>query len=51
MTSIHDVLPPDMKEEDNLKSPKKILNKEGEWAMVKYVLGFNFDGNPGEQTI
>ena len=48
---IHDVLPLDRKDEDDPIFLKKILKKEGAWAVVKYVLGFNFDGNPGEHTI
>ena len=48
---IHDVLPLDRKDEDDPIFLKKILKKEGAWAVVKYVLGFNFDGNPREHNI
>ena len=51
MTGIHDVFPPDAKDEDYPISLRKILKKEGAWSMVKDVFGFEFDGNPGEHTI
>ena len=51
MTGIHDVFPLDAKGEDDPISLKKILKKEGAWAVVEDVLGFEFDGHPGEHTI
>ena len=51
ITGIDDIFPPDAKDEDDPIFLKKILKKEGEWAVVKDVLGFIFDGTPGERTI
>ena len=51
MTGINDAFPPDVKDEDDPISLKKILKQEGALAVVKDVLGFDFDGNPGEHTI
>ena len=51
MSVIHDILPPNTKHKDNPIPLKKILKKEGVWAVVKYGLGFNFDRNPREHTI
>ena len=51
MTGIQDVFSLYGKYEEYPISPKKILIKEGVWAMVKYILAFNFYGNPGEHTI
>ena len=51
MTGICYVLPTDAKYKDDPISLKKVLKKEGVWAVVKDVLGFNFDVNPGEHTI
>ena len=48
---IHDVFPPDKDDKENYISLKKILKKEAVWATIKNVLGFEFDGNPGEHTI
>ena len=51
MTGIRDVLFLDGKYKDDSISLKKILKKEGAWAVVKDELRFNFDGNPREHTI
>ena len=51
MTGIHDVFPPDKDDKEDAISLKKILKKEAVWATIKNVLGFEFDGNPGEYTI
>ena len=51
MTCIHDVFPPYKYDLEYAISLKKILRKEAAWATVKNVLGFEFDGNPGEHTI
>ena len=51
MTGIHDVLPTDKDDDEDTISPKKILKMEGTGAFIKNVLGFEFDGNPGEHTI
>ena len=51
MTGIHDVFPPDKDDKEDAISLKKILKKEAIWATIKNVLGFEFDGNPGEHTI
>ena len=51
MTGIIDVFPLDEKDEDDPISLKKILKKEGSWAVFKDVIVFDFDGNHGEHTI
>ena len=51
MTGIHDVFPPDKYDKEDSISLKKILKKEAVWETIKSVLGFEFDGNPGEHTI
>ena len=48
---IHDVFPPDKDDKEYAISLKKILKKEAVWETIKNVLGFEFDGNPGEHTI
>ena len=47
ITGIHDVFPPDKNDDEDAISHKKVLKKEGAWAVVKNVLVFGFDGNPG----
>ena len=51
MTGIHDVFSPDEDDKEYAISLKKSLKKEAAWATIKNVLGFEFDGNPGEHTI
>ena len=51
MTGIHDMFPPDKDDKEDAISLKKILKKEAAWATINNVLGFEFDGNPGEHTI
>ena len=51
MTEIHDVFPLDKDDDEYDISLKKIKKKDGMWAVIKNVLGFDFDGNPGEHTI
>ena len=51
MTGINDVFPPDKNEKEDAISINKILKKEDAWATINNVLGFEFDGNPGEHTI
>ena len=51
MTGIHDVFPPDKDDKEDAISIKKILKEEAVQATIKNVLGFEFDGNPGEHTI
>ena len=51
MTGIHDLFPPDKGFKEDAISLKKILKKESAWEIIKNVLGFEFDGNPGEHTI
>ena len=48
---IHDVFPPEKYDKEDAISLKKILKKEATWAIIKNVLGFEFDGNPGDNTI
>ena len=51
MTGIHDFFPPDKDDKEDAISLKKIIKKEAVCATIKNVLGFEFDGNPGEHTI
>ena len=51
MTGIHDVFPPDKDDKEDAISLKKILKKEYVWTIIKNLLGFESDGNPGENTI
>jgi len=44
MTGIHDVFPADRVDSNNLISEKKLLKGEGQYALFKTMLGFNFDG-------
>ena len=51
MTGIHDVFPPE-KDDDKYATPlKEFLKEEGAWEVIRNVLGFYFDGKPGEYTI
>ena len=50
-TGIHDVLPHYKDDKEDVIFLKKIPKKEATWAIIKNVLGFEFDGNPGEHTI
>ena len=51
MTGIHDVffLDKDDKEDDIYL--KKILKKKAAWEIIKNVMVFEFDGNPGSISI
>ena len=51
MTGIHDVFTSDKDDKEDAISLKKILKKEAAWAIIKNIMGFEFDGNPGEHTI
>ena len=51
MIGIYDVFRPDKYDKEDTISLKKILKKEAAWEIIKNVLGFEFDGNPGEHTI
>ena len=51
MTGIHDLFPPDKDDKEDAISLKKILKREAAWVIIKNVLGFEFDGNPGGHTI
>ena len=51
MKGIHDVFHLEKYDKEDTISLKKILKKEVAWAIIKNVLGFEFDGNPGEHTI
>jgi hypothetical protein len=44
MHAIHDVFPADSDDENDPISLKKLRKKEGEWALLKEMLGFDFDG-------
>ena len=45
MTGIHDVFPADMHDGNDPISEKKLLKGEGQYSMLKTLLGFDFDGN------
>ena len=45
MHGIHDVFPPDENAENDAISYKKVLKGESQWALVKDILGFTFDGD------
>ena len=51
LTGVHDVFPPDKYDKEDAISIKKIIKKEDVWATIKNVLGYEFDGNPGDHTI
>ena len=51
MTGINDVLPSYKDDDQDVISLKKIVKKEVAWAVIKNVLGFDFDGKPGEHNI
>lgn len=51
MTGIHDVFTPDDDDSNDPISLKKILKGEGEFAMEKDCLGFDFDGEPYKHTM
>ena len=52
MTEIHDVFLPDKDDEDDVISLRNIyIYKEVVWAVLKTVLVFDSDGNPGEHSI
>ena len=44
MHGIHDVFPADETDSEDPISLKKLLKKEGQWALQKDCLGFTFDG-------
>ena len=49
MAGIHDVFPPEQDDKEDSISLKKMMKVS--LAIIKNVLGFEFDGNPGEHTI
>ena len=51
MIGTHDVFPPDKDDDEDAISLKKIIKRDDAWEVIKNVLGFDFDGNPGEHTI
>jgi hypothetical protein len=44
MSGIHDVFPADLVDSNNPISEKKLLKGEGQYALIKTILGFEFDG-------
>jgi hypothetical protein len=44
MSGIHDVFPADLVDNNNPISEKKLLKGEGQYALIKMILGFKFDG-------
>ena len=42
---------PEKDDKEDAISIKKFLKKEAAWEIIKNVMGFEFDGNPGENTI
>ena len=51
MTGINDVLPPEKDDKEYAIYLKKILKKESAWKIIRNILVFEFDVNPGEYTI
>ena len=45
MRGVHDVFPEDTVDSNDPLLLKKLQKKEGEFALVKDMLGFNFDGD------
>ena len=50
MAYICDVFPPDKYDEEDAIS-LNIFLKDGNWAVIKNMQGFDFDGNPVDHTI
>jgi hypothetical protein len=44
MSGIHDVFPADLVDSNNRISEKKLRKGEGQYALIKTILGFEFDG-------
>ena len=44
MTGIHDVFPEDIVDSNDPISEKKLLKGVGQYALLKTMLGFDFDG-------
>jgi hypothetical protein len=44
MSGIHDVFPANIVNNNNPISEKKLLKGEGQYALIKMLLGFDFDG-------
>ena len=51
LTGIHDVFPPDDDDSNDPISHKKILKGEDVFALEKDLLGFDFNGEPGQHTM
>ena len=51
LQGIHDVFPPDQNDNEDATSLKKMPKKEGAWAVVNKILGFEFYGNPHKHTV
>lgn len=45
MYGIHDVFPPHTDSTEDPISPKKLIQTDGSWAVVKDILGLTFDGD------
>ena len=45
MHGIHDVFPPDDEDANDAISYKKVLKGESQWALIKDIMGFTFDGD------
>ena len=51
MHSIHDVFPPDVNDEQDSMSLKKLKKEDGAWALRGDLLGFVFNGDVGPKTL
>jgi hypothetical protein len=51
MHGIHDVFPAEAVPGDDPISYKKLLKHDGQWALHKDLLGFTFDGSPGNKSM
>ena len=51
LTGIHDIFLPDEDDSNDPISHSQILKKEGVFALEKDLLGFDFNGEPGQHTM
>jgi hypothetical protein len=51
MHGVHDVFPPNVDDNDDPLSPKKLKKREGTWNPIKDILGFEFNGNIGRKDM
>ncbi len=49
MTGIHNVFPANITDSEELILEKNLLNGEGQYSLIKTLLGFEFDGKQKKQ--